>query len=116
MAVTLGSKGLLNADIVIVQSVSFSCTFVHETSDGEPIDHSGWSAWCKIQGGSLDLDLGDRVAFSENGEIVLLIPDDITATMPVGTYSWDLIIKDTLGYSIRIAYGNARVYDSYAKD
>lgn len=115
-AITIGSRGLLNADIILVQGVSFSCVFVHEDAEGEPIDHAGASAWCRIQGGRVDIDLTDRVSFGTDGEIVLAIPDELTATIPTGTYNWDLIVEDATGYASRIAWGNARVYDSYARD
>lgn len=114
--VTIGSRGLVNADLVLVQDVSFSATFVHETSEGEPIDHDGWQVWCRVQGGALDLDLSDRVTFGEDGAIVLAIPDEQTATIPAGSYCWDMIAEDATGYATRIAWGNVRVYDSYARD
>ncbi len=114
--VTIGSRGLVNADLVLVQEVSFSVTFVHETTDGEPIDHTGWSAWCRIQGGRVDLDISNRVSFGKDGTISLIIPDDTTATIPVGSYNWDLIVEDNTSFATRIAWGTCRVYDSWARD
>lgn len=114
--VTIGSRGLVNADLVLVQNASFSCTFVHEQDDGTPIDHSGWTAWCRVKGGELDLDLSDRVAFGDDGAINLVIPDDLTANVPCGTYNWDLIAEDATGFATRIAWGACRVYDSWARD
>lgn len=115
MATQIGSKGLINADLVLVQEVSFSCSFIHEDSEGNPIDHTGWSKWCRIEGRS-DYDLTGNVAFGEDGAIDLSIPDTLTAEIPTGTYRWDLIVEDELGYSTRIAYGSVSVYDSYARD
>lgn len=114
--VELGTRGLLNADMRLVRSCSFSATLVHEDEKGQPIDHTGWSAWCRIQGDGIDVDLTDRVAFGEGGEIAIYVPDEVTATIPAGAYGWDLIVEDATGYATCIAYGAALVYDSHARD
>lgn len=114
--VTLGSKGLVNADLILVQSASFSATFTHVDGDGDAIDHTGWSAWSRLRGGSTDLDLSSCVSFGEGGAIDMLVTDELTATIPVGTYEWDLIVEDDLGYATRVAYGKCKVYDSLARD
>lgn len=114
--VTLGTKGLVNADLVLVQSASFACTFFHQDEHGDPIDHDGWDAWCKLSGGSYELNLDGSVSFGEDGAIYLLVTDEQTASIPLGTYDWDLIVEDQVGYATRIAYGRARVYDSWARD
>lgn len=115
--VTLGSQGLLNADLVLVQNVSFSAVIVHETEDGEPIDHAGWTLYCQAQQGTKrKIDLNACVYFGDEGQIIMLIPDEVTRDMPLGTYNWDLIGEDETGYATRIVYGRATVYDSYARD
>lgn len=114
--VELGSRGLLNADMRLVRGCSLAVTLVHEDEEGRPVDHTGWQAWCRIQGDGIDVDLTDRVAFGEEGEIVLSVTDEITAAIPAGAYGWDLIAEDATGYATCIAYGAALVYESYARD
>ena len=114
-ATTLGSQGLLNADLVLVQNVSFSATIVHEHDDGTPVDHTGWIAYCKAQGRQY-VDLSGCVGFGDNGEIHILIPDTLTVTLPLETFNWDLICEDETGFATRIVYGRIKVYDSYARD
>lgn len=117
MTTTIGSKGLLNADLIIVQNTTFAVTLLHKDEDGNAIDHTGWSLWCAMRptsGNTIDLD--SYVSFGTNGAIEVLIPDDTTATIAAGPYKWDLIAEDSLGYATRIAYGTANVYDSLARD
>lgn len=114
--VTLGTKGLVNADLIFVQNASFSCIFFHQDDQGAPIDHEGWGAWCRLSGGSFELNLNDSISFGDEGAIHFLVTDEQTASIPLGTYDWDLIVEDLTGYATRIAYGRARVYDSWARD
>lgn len=115
--VTLGSKGLINADLVLVQGASFSCAFIHEDENGDPIDHDGWAVWCRMQGRAGTVVLDDDVSFGDDGSINLNISDTETVGMAAGApYKWDLIAEDATGYATRIAYGNATVCDSVARD
>ena len=113
---TLGSKGLLNADLVLVQSKSHASTLVHEDESGEAIDHTGWTGRCRIQGGSVDLALDGCVTFGEDGAILLTIPSSVTASIPLGSYDWDLMCETPTGWVERVAYGKARVHDSFSYD
>lgn len=112
---TLGTQGLLNADLVLVQNVSFSATIIHENDDGTPVDHTGWTAYCQAQGRQTFI-LSDSVSFGDSGEIYIYITDEQTNSMPTGTYNWDIICEDQAGYAIRLVYGKATVYDSFARD
>ena len=113
--ITLGSQGLLNADLVLVQNVSFSATIIHENDEGEPIDHTGWHAYCQAQGRTV-VDLNDCVSFGEDGAIHIYIPDTLTKEMPLSTFNWDIIVEDETGFATRLVYGKINVYDSYARD
>lgn len=117
--VTLGSKGLLNANLELVQGQSFSCSFIHEDEDGNPIDHTGWTTKCSMQrkvGGEY-VNLDDCVWLGDgDGCINVTIPDDLTVDLTPTTYDWDLFAEDATGYATRIAYGVAKVYDSVARD
>ena len=112
---TLGSQGLLNADLILVQNVSFSATIIHEDDEGHPIDHTGWTVYCQAQG-KTRIDLTDCVSFGDNGSIVIYIPDEVTKLMPLATMNWDIIVEDTTGYATRLVYGKITVYDSFARD
>lgn len=112
---TLGSQGLLNADLVLVQNVSFSATIIHEHDDGTPVNHTGWTLYCKAQGKNY-VDLNSCVSFGEDGAIYILIPDTLTKDLPLETYNWDIIAEDENGFAIRLVYGKIKVYDSIARD
>ena len=114
--VTLGSKGLLGADLVLVQSKSHSSVLVHEDESGQAVDHEGWSARCRVKGGDVDVALDGCVSFGEGGEIWLSIPASVTAALPLGSYDWDLMCEDPAGFVERVCWGKARVYDSYSYD
>lgn len=114
-ATTLGSQGLLNADLVLVQNVSFSATIVHEHDDGTPVDHTGWTVYSKAQGKTY-VDLTDCVSFGSDGEIYILIPDTLTKELPLESFNWDIIVEDETGFATRLVYGKIKVYDSYARD
>lgn len=118
-SVTLGSKGLVNADLVLVRGASFACTFTHVDAAGDPIPHDGWSAKCRAHKyaceRSHDVDLQGCVSFGDGGDIYLAIPTETTEAM-LGEYEWDLMVTDDKGFVTRLAYGKANVYDSLAMD
>lgn len=113
--ITLGSQGLLNADLVLVQNVSFSATIIHEDDEGHPVDHTGWTAYCQAQG-KTNIDLSDCISFGEEGMIHIYIPDDVTKELPLSNFKWDIIVEDDTGFATRLVYGKINVYDSYARD
>ena len=115
MAVTLGSEGLLNANLIIVQNASFEVTFTHLGPDDEPIDHTGWDKRARIKKKNVNVVLDRYVTFGDGGDIVLSIPASVTGGLALGSYRWDLMIEDS-GDIYRIAYGDAKVVDSYAYD
>ena len=115
MAVTLGSEGLLNANLILVQNASFIATFTHLGPNDEPVDHTGWQKRARITKRGVNVVLDRYVSFGENGDIVLDIPASVTGGLELGSYRWDLMIEGSNNV-YRIAYGDAKVVDSYAYD
>ncbi len=113
-AVTLGSKGLLNADLILVQNASFAATFTHLDEDGEPIDHTGWTAKARVMTKQEPTVMDNYVSFGTGGDIILAIPAN--HNIPLGKYEWDMMVGDTSGNVIRIAYGKATIVDSFSYD
>ncbi len=108
--ITLGQKGCLNADLILAQSQAFAAVITHEDPDGEIIDHTGDTGYCRLQReGYDDVVLDGCVTTGES--VVLSIPGDTTEEIAVGTWKWDLFVGD-----VRLVYGKARVYDTYARD
>lgn len=113
-AQVLGQRGCLNADLEIAQAQTLAFEITHEDLEGHPIDHSGESAWCRMQRKNCEdivLDSCVDMADADQGKIAVRIPGSTTATIKAGSWVWDLFVGD-----VRLAYGNATVYDSYAKD
>ena len=48
MAVTLGSNGVLEANLIIPQSTTFACAIEHTDTEGTPIDHTGYTPYMRI--------------------------------------------------------------------
>lgn len=116
---TIGSKGLATANLVIPQSTSLSFVVEHLDSEGGVIDHDGWTVHVRLQGKddiSENYLLDDYVSEDSEGNILVTIPPEISATIPIGTYNWDMIADDPSGQSTRLVYGSAKVIDTYAKD
>ena len=115
MAQQLGRKGCLNADLVISQAQGLSFEIVHvDDESGDPIDHTGEQAWCRMQRAKHEdvvLDAYVSMADAAEGVVHVDIPGSVTAGIATGDWVWDLFVGET-----RLAYGKARVYDTYAKD
>ena len=108
---TLGQKGCLNADLVIAQAQSVQVTVVHEDGEGHVSDHSSDTGYCRLQrAGYDDVVLDEYVACTDEA-VTLTIPGSVTAEIEPGTWVWDIFVGE-----IRLVYGKARVYDTYARD
>ena len=85
MAVEIGSKGLLEANITLPQSSSLTFTVIHEDEEGVIIDHSGDTASMAFQAKdkSLFVDLDSCVTCAENG-IYITIPANVSEDLPLG--------------------------------
>lgn len=119
MAITLGLKSLIDANLVLVRGVTFEATFLYYETDisGDvPIDMRGWSANCQIRSlkDELVLDISEDITFGE-GALILKIEDEETLTIPAGKYEWDMLLEDTEGDVIRLAAGKVNVYEKVSK-
>lgn len=106
----LGSKGCLNADLVIAQSQSFVVTIEHYSENGVAINHTGDTGYCRFRReGSNDFVLDSYITCGSN--VVLSIPSSVTATIGVGEWDYDLFADD-----VRLLYGKANIYDTISRD
>lgn len=116
---TLGSKGLTTADLIIPQNATFPFLIEHYDKTDALIDHEGWTFDIRLQGKadtSVNYIWNDYVTEIEPGKISVEIPADVTGSIPVGKYNWDIFATDPYGVSKRLVYGTATVIDTYAKD
>lgn len=113
----IGEKGLAEVNLVIPQKCSFAFTIEHEDSNGNPISHVNSVIHMVIRRKhyATTFDFSNRCTGTATGISVELSPED-TAKLPLGNLVWDLIAEMQVGQTIRLAYGNANVVDTYALD
>ena len=67
---------------------------------GVPIDLTGWSARSQVReepdGGTLVCEMTVTIT-AEEGKMVLMVADDVTAGLTAGIYAWDLKATDADG-------------------
>lgn len=117
MAVTIGSKQLLEANLVIVSGITFKASFIYKDENGNPIDLSGWKAYLdffKMDAKILDCD--GCIGLSSDGLVDLSIPQEITAQLEKGKYDYDIILEDPEGGNVRLVAGKATVYVKYSEE
>lgn len=115
----LGNEGLVEANLTIPQSTSLGFDLVVVDDAGDPVDLTGSDIHMRFQyhGKKIDIDrVMDHCCSYVGGAIKVFVPGTETATMPVGTFNWDIIVDTALGESVRICYGDVRIIDTYAKD
>lgn len=106
----LGSKGCLNADLIIAQSQGFSITIEHFNENGLPIDHTGDVGYCRLRrDGSDDVVLDSYITCGV--KVVFEVPGNVTKTIAAGEWDWDMFVND-----VRLLYGKANVYDTISRD
>ena len=116
MAVTLGSNGLLEANLIIPQSTTFACAIEHTDKDGNPIDHTGYSAYMRIIDKAKTVhDIGNAITF-EGSDVLIEIPSETTEQFAIGNGKYDVMIEDPSGRVVRLLYGGVTVVDTYALD
>lgn len=117
MAVTIGSKQLLEANLVIVSGITFKASFVYKDQDGTPIDLSGWKAYLDFfKTGKKILDCDGCVELSSEGRVDLNIPPSITSQLEESKYEYDIILEDPEGDNVRLVAGKAAVYVKYSEE
>lgn len=111
----IGSKGLLNADLIIPQSTSLNFQVVHKDESGNVIDHSSCVCNMALQAKDKTIDLSQCCTPGAQN-IAVVIPASVSSGIELGAYSWDMIVTTTSGDVIRLIYGKANVVDTYALD
>lgn len=113
MSVTLGSRVVLEADLVIVAGASNlrAVRYMHRTGDGrEPVDLTGWTAICQIRrDGRLLLDLSDWVGMDATGLVTLDPPPEETRGLDGWSGSWDLVLTSPQGRVVRLCAGSVSI-------
>lgn len=117
MAVTIGSKQLLEANLVIVSGITFRCSFVYKNQNGTPIDMSGWKAYLDFfKMGKKILNCDGCVGLSSEGRVDLNIPPSVTSQLEESKYDYDIVLEDQNGDTVRLVAGKATVYVKYSEE
>lgn len=114
----IGEEGLLNAKLILVQNADRAFTVTHEDEEGNVIDHSQSVAKIALEDKKTGdhYDLSSYCTCAESG-VYVDIPASRTASIPIGKkYLWDIMVESRQGKVVRLVYGDAEVYDSYAFD
>lgn len=117
----IGSEGLEHVNLVIPQETSLTFNIVHKTETGEIIDHSesvlhmAFQYKDKETRKKVTVDL-DYCCVGSAEDILVTIPPEATADLPLMDMNWDLIITTVLGEQVRLCYGTAKIVDTYALD
>jgi|GEM_PF-6529942 hypothetical protein len=109
--ITLGQRGCLNADLELAQSQAFAAEIIHQDPDGHVIDHSGDQCYCRLQREGFPDVVLDACVTATPEKVTIAVPGSTTAEIAAGSYKWDLFAGD-----VRLLYGKAKVYDTYARD
>lgn len=113
----VGSKGLLQLNLVIPQSTSIAFKVVVKDEDtGEVIDYSGATPRMRIKPETRSPIVLDDCCSVTAEEISIFLPATKTATLPIGKHPWDLMVEVSSLQVDRICYGTASVVDTYAMD
>ena len=113
----IGEKGLAEVNLIIPQKCSFAFTIEHKNSNGNPISHVNSTIHMVLMSkyNAASFDFSNRCTGTATGISVELSPED-TADLPLGYMAWDLIAEMQVGQTVRLAYGNVNVVDTYALD
>lgn len=112
----IGEKGLAEVNLVIPQKCSFAFSIDHEDSNGNPISHVNSIIHMVMNKyDATSFDFSNRCTGTATGISVELSPED-TAKLPLGNLVWDLIAEMQVGQTVRLAYGDVSVVDTYALD
>lgn len=118
MAIEIGSKGLVEANLIIPQGASLPFTIVHKDEAGHAVDHTGATVHMAFQtkDGKTSYDMSPYCTGVSTG-ISVLLPANVTKELPKGKFLWDMFSElPNGGDTFRIAYGTVTVEDTYALD
>lgn len=111
--IKIGSRGLCNADIILVQHCSLSFDVIHKNADGKIIDHSNSKFAFAFQGAKTH-DMSEYVNGDSTG-IHVSIPAKASEKLPIGSMFYDLIVETDV-YTQCLLYGNVQIGDSISFD
>lgn len=111
--IVIGSRGLCNADIILVQHCSLSFDVIHKDADGNIIDHSNSNFAFAFQGAKTH-DMSEYVNGDSTG-IHVSIPAKASEKLPIGSMFYDLIVTTDV-YTQCLLYGNVQIGDSVSLD
>jgi len=117
MATTIGRKGLADVNLVIPQGASMTFAVIHKDAAGEVVDHTASDIRMALQSkdGKDTYDMSEYCT-GDDESITVDVPPHVTAELPKGKLVWDMFAEMDGDVSIRLAYGNATVVDTYALD
>lgn len=116
MAVTLGSNGVLEANLIIPQSTTFACAIEHTDTEGTPIDHTGYIPHMRvIDKQKKEHDVGQYVTF-DGSDVLIELPSAVTESLALGSGKYDLMLEDSSGRVVRLLYGTVSIIDTYSLD
>lgn len=111
----IGSKGWKEAEIILPQGTSLPFTVTHKDEDGHVVDHSRSTAKMAFVFKNSTHHLDSCCTCTESG-VAVLIPASTSASLPLGKFSWDIMVTTDQGEVIRMAFGKGVVDDTYAHD
>lgn len=112
----IGSKGLVEVNLILPQATTLTFDVVHKDDGGAVIDHSGSTARMAMQTKTHFTYHLDECCTCTAEYIRVSIPASITESMPLGKMPWDMIVTTTYGDQIRLCYGTANIVDTYSLD
>ena len=114
MALTLGETSLVKANLIVVQGITFRCTFDYKV-DGTPVDMTGWQAYMDLyQGEEHKHDLDNCVMAGADGKIQIHMTPHDTKSIEPGKYQYDIVLEDTQGDNVRLSAGVVTVSRKYS--
>lgn len=117
MAITIGSKGFDQVNLIIPQGTSLPFTVVQKDEEGNVVDLSGYTAHMRFKS-KKDVpiaNLDDCCSCTSEG-VVVFIPATRTRDIPLGVMLWDLMVEQSPTVVDRFAYGTVEVVDTYSMD
>ena len=102
-------------DIICEQGTTFTRVVTYKDAAGNPVNLTSYTARMKVRssrgasGFYLTLTNSQGITLASNGEIEIVIPATATATVPAGSYKYDLEIVSSSGVVIRVIEGDFKV-------
>lgn len=111
----IGSKGLIELNLIIPQGTSFDFILEHLDEKGRPVNHtSSRIEMCLIDKSSNDkkIDLSEYAKGIGMG-IKVEIPYQATAKIPIGIYNWNMLVYSGSENCSSFAYGKTRIINIF---